>query len=132
MDHQESHDVNKFEFQINDFMPPGCHCNLEAKILAEFEDVENVSVNPIFNTISIDTGSSEVTSAEIENWLETCGYNCQLLKPETASRKVLTDYEKVDHEKMDHEKMDHEKMDHEKMDHEKMDHEKMDHETIMQ
>ncbi|MHA2274883.1 MAG: heavy metal translocating P-type ATPase, partial [Candidatus Kariarchaeaceae archaeon] len=130
MDHQESHDVNKFEFQINDFMPPGCHCNLEAKILAEFEDVENVSVNPIFNTISIDTGSSEVTSAEIENWLETCGYNCQLLKPETASRKVLTDYEKVDHEKMDHEKMDHEKMDHEKMDHEKMDHEKMDHEKM--
>lgn len=119
MEKVESQTNQQIELQINDFMSPGCHCNLETKIMNTFDNIEHVSVNPIFNTISIKTGSSNVTVNEIQDWLKSCGYSSTAIKTK--------DHGKMDHSKMDHSKMEEGKMDHSKMDHSKMEEGKMDH-----
>ena len=124
---------NKIEFKINDFMSPGCHCNLENKIMKKFDGVKEVSISPIFNTVSVEVDPSKMNPDEVRDWLEKCGYDCSDIATAGQEAVQTMDHSKMDHGKMeavppmDHSKMDAGKMDHSKMDAGKVDHSKMGH-----
>ncbi|MHA2028123.1 MAG: heavy metal translocating P-type ATPase [Candidatus Kariarchaeaceae archaeon] len=118
---ENEHHVNSLEYQLSDYLSPGCHCNLEDKILNKFTQIDDINVNPLTNLLTVRT-SKDFNSIELENWLKKCGYKHIKKQSKTIHSKKPMDHSSMDHGEMKPQKHDSAKKMHEEMDHKEMDH----------
>ncbi len=89
MKNKTENSMESVEFYINDYMPPGCQCNLEDKIKNKVNGVINVAINPNTDSMNVVFDSTQTNEEEIISFMKKCGYECSVS-------------EKKDHKKMEH------------------------------
>jgi len=77
------------EFYIKDYMPPGCHCNMEAQVEKKVDGVISVTINPNTDLMNVVFDSKKTNKNKILAFMKKRGYECSVTKEK-------------DHEKMDH------------------------------
>ncbi len=86
MENTLKHPLKTIEIYIKDYMPPGCHCNLEDKLKKQNPNVVEVSINPLDNIMKV-TFHEGVTSAdEIIKWMKKCGYDCSISEEDVHTK----------------------------------------------
>jgi len=91
-------DIGTVDLSVNEYMPPGCHCNLEDKLKRENRHVIEASVNPMYNTLRVTFHKDMTSKEEIIGWMKKCGYSCSIIKTELP--KKIGPEEHLKHEKM--------------------------------
>lgn len=89
--------INTVDLSVEEYMPPGCHCNLEDKLKRENPHVIEANISPMDNTMKV-TFHRDMTSAEeIIQWMKKCGYDCSVVPKDVHK-------EHMKHKEMKHEK----------------------------
>lgn len=88
--------ISTIDLSVEEYIPPGCHCNLEDKLKRENPHVIEANINPMDNTMKV-TFHRDMTSAEeIIQWMKKCGYDCSVAQKDV--HEEMRHKEHVKHE----------------------------------
>src|SRR3990172_12662633 len=90
--------IGTVDLSVNEYMPPGCPCNLEDKLKRENRHVIEANINPMNNTLRVTFHKDMTSKEEIIGWMKKCGYSCSIIKTELP--KKIGPEEHLKHEKM--------------------------------
>ncbi|MHA2110676.1 MAG: heavy metal translocating P-type ATPase [Candidatus Hodarchaeales archaeon] len=86
-------------FASEDYMSPDCSCNIEDSLKRKNEYITEVNVNTLAHTVQVTFDPQNISVKEIEELLESCGYECI---PVSSVHEETKSSHPPEHEHMDH------------------------------